>query len=226
MARQFGRANADHPNIQALRRIVPFDFFAMSGMAPFGLGVGRGVMLATDMPEDFIRKFLAEKLYPHDPLSFLVTPVNPWGSWHDLEPDALTGTGIPRIRALEREYGITTRTVVGFFNGDERYGGVTFCRSSPFSDNETFILEMATRVVHAELSDKFLSDMNSHMGLSAGELLCLGHFANGYDISEIEEATGYTTETIYSYSKSAAKKLGARARTDAVAEAMRRKLIA
>ncbi|MCA1936306.1 helix-turn-helix transcriptional regulator [Asticcacaulis sp.] len=226
IANQFGRTHARHPLMETLRQIVPFDSFAMSGMAFFGLGVGRGVMLASDMPEAFIRLFLTEKLYHQDPMSYLMTAEQHWGSWHDLGPDVLTGPGVERIRQLERQFDITTRSAVGFFNGEHRFGGVTFCRTTPFSDHEKFILEMTTRVVHAELSDQLLSAMNQHLGLSEGELACLKHFADGLEVPAIHQVTGYATDTIYTYAKSAAKKMGVRGRTHAVAEALRRKVIA
>lgn len=226
IANRFGRAHATHPMMAALRQIVPFDSFAMSGMAFFGLGVGRGVMLATDMPEAFIRQFLSENLYHQDPMSYLMTAEQHWGSWHDLGSEVLTGPGVERIRQLEHQFGITTRSAIGFFKGEQRFGGVTFCRATPFSDDEKFILEMTTRVVHAELSDQLLSAMNQHLGLSEGELACLKHFADGLEVPAIHQVTGYTTDTIYGYAKSAARKMGVRGRTHAVAEGLRRKLIA
>lgn len=225
VANQFGRVNANHPVIERLRRAVPFDYFAISGIAFFGLGVGRGVMLATDMPEAFIRIFVAEKLYLEDPLTRLMTPDRYWGSWHDLGPDVLTGPGVERIRQVESQFGITTRTAIGFFKGEERFGAVTFCRASPFNEQEKFILEMAARVIHPELSDQLLQGMNQHLGLSEGELVCLKHFADGLDVPAIQQVTGYSTDTIYTYAKSAAKKMGVRGRTHAVAEVLRRKMI-
>ncbi|WKL57650.1 autoinducer binding domain-containing protein [Asticcacaulis sp. ZE23SCel15] len=225
IARGFGRAHAAHPTIAQLRKLVVFDHFAISGIAFFGLGVGNGVMLASDMPEGFLRKFVAEGLYPHDPLSFLVSAENHWGSWHDLPADVLSGPYIDRIRELESEFGISTRSVVGFFDGENRFGGAIFCRSTPFSKEEKFILEMATRVVHSELSQELLSSMNQHLGLSAGEVRCLQLLADGHEIAGIQQATSYSVETIYSYVKTTSKKLSARGRAHALSEAFRRTLI-
>ncbi|WAC49420.1 autoinducer binding domain-containing protein [Asticcacaulis sp. SL142] len=225
VAIEFGRAHANHPKMAQVRKLVAFDFFAISGMAFSGLGVGNGVMLASDMPEGFLRKFVAEGLYPHDPLSVLITPEKHWGSWHDLPSEVLNVSSLSRIRELEREYGISRRSAVGFFDKEYRFGGGIFCRATPFSEAEKFILEMATRVVHAELSKELLLSMNQHLGMSAGEITCLQLLADGHEIAGIHQMTTYSIETLYSYVKSASKKLHAKGRTHAISEAFRRNLI-
>jgi LuxR family transcriptional regulator len=63
------------------------------------------------------------------------------------------------------------------------------------------------------------------MKLSKGELACLVQASLGLTSENIAKATGYQAETVNSYIKSATKKLGAANRTQAIAQAIRRRLI-
>ena len=220
-----GTANADHPKIKALRAIVPFDFYALSGVDYPGLGVGAGVMLASDMPQGFLQRFLSEGLFALDPMSYRVSPQSPWGSWHDLNEAERRTAELGPIRVLEDAYGITTRSVIALYRGNIRFGGATFTRRTPFDDKERFILEAATRMIHAELSFDHMVSMARHAHLTNGEIACLGAVAKGLTGEDAAKATGFTSETLATYIKSATRKLGAVNRTHAVAEALRRKLI-
>ena len=80
LAGKLGTTQAQHPKIAMLRTIVPFDQYAMSGIDYPGLGVGGGVMLASDMPFAFLESFLKQGLYPVDPLSSLVMPAQKWAA--------------------------------------------------------------------------------------------------------------------------------------------------
>ncbi|MGZ3299132.1 MAG: hypothetical protein ACXU8O_08960, partial [Asticcacaulis sp.] len=68
MANRCGTTVADNARIVSLRRIVPFDFYALSGIEYAGLGIGRGVMLGSDMPEEFLVRYLEEGFFASDPM--------------------------------------------------------------------------------------------------------------------------------------------------------------
>lgn len=221
----FGTAHANHPKIETLRDIVPFDQYALSGIDYPGLGIGGGVMLASDMPQAFLRDFVSQGLFRFDPLATLVSVNRIWGSWHDLTAEDLARPELAPIKALHRAHGVSTRTVVGFYRGDFCYGGATFARETPFTDREKFILEAGGRMVHTELSRQIISKMSAHAGLSGGEIRCLKAASDGLGAEAAAASTGYTVETYTSYIKSATKKLAANNRTHAVAEAIRRRMI-
>ena len=223
-ASRLGTLQAHHPKIAALRSIVPFTHYAISGIDYRGLGVGSGVMLASDMPAGFLRTFIDQDLFDADPMSSRITPLQIWSSWHDLTPDEGQRPELEPIRRLELAYGIAPRSCVAFYRGDFRYGAAVFARTTPFSGTEKFILEAASRMIHAELAAERLTGMTAHAGLSAGEISCLKTAAHGLSAEEASKITGYTPETIASYIKSATKKLGTANRTHAVAEAVRRRL--
>ena len=224
-ASQLGTAHAEQPRIDILRQIVPFDHYSLSGIDYPGLGIGAGVMLASDKPEAFLRQFLSQGLFRFDPLAALVTPDRIWGSWHDLSAEELARPELEPIHQLHRTYGVSTRSVVAFYRGNFRYGGATFTRNRPFSDQEKFILEAAARMIHAELSARLVARMSEHARLNDGEIRCLKAASDGLTTEEAAVRTGYTGETYMSYIKSASKKLAASNRTHAVAEAMRRRMI-
>jgi len=223
-ASRLGTNQAHNLKISTLRSIVPFDYYSISGIDYHGLGVGSGVMLGSDMPEAFLRDFLAQGLYSVDPMARLITPQNIWSSWHDFTPEEIAHPDLKPIRRLEIAHGITTRSCVGFYRGNFRFGGATFTRATPFREAEKFILEAVARMVHAELSNERIAGMLAHAGLSAGEISCLKAAADGLSAEESSKTSGYTAETISSYIKSATKKLGCINRTHAVAEAVRRHL--
>jgi DNA-binding CsgD family transcriptional regulator len=63
------------------------------------------------------------------------------------------------------------------------------------------------------------------LGLTKGELACLAAASRGLTSEAIAAKTGYRNDTVNSYIKSSIKKLGAANRTQAIVEAMRRRLI-
>ncbi len=224
-ANQWGAKNADHAIIRRLRKIVPFDQYAVSGLDYPGLGVGAGVMLASDMPSDFLKTFVERGLYSYDPLAYGLNATHNWGSWHDLDADALAGPKIAEILALQKTYGIATRSVVAFFRHDFRYGGATFTRDTPFSEDEKFILECATRTLHSLLSEAYIANMTALAGLTTGEIACLKAIAHGAGSEDAAKVTGFTVQTVQAYIKTAVQKLGTANRTHAAVEAVRRKII-
>jgi DNA-binding CsgD family transcriptional regulator len=224
-ANKLGTVHAQLPAIAQLRAIVPFDQYALSGLDYPGLGIGAGVMLGSDMPPEFLRSFLDQGLYRQDPMSAMLSPETPWASWHDLSPEERARPELGPIRLLQTLHGVSTRSVIAFYRGRNHFGGATFTRDTPFTAPEKFILEAAARMIHTELSDLQLRNMAEHTGLNVGEVSCLNAASHGMSAEDCATTTGFTVETVASYIKSATKKLGANNRTQAVAEAIRRRLI-
>lgn len=107
------------------------------------------------------------------------------------------------------------------------YGAVGVTRATPFDDEELTFLSLVAETIHTvvtkPLMEKFAAE---HLRLSKGEMACLSQASLGLTSDGIAKATGYQVDTVNSYVKSAVKKLGASNRTQAIAEAIRRRLIA
>ena len=222
---RFGRVYANHSSIETLRTIVPFQNFALFGISAGKLNLVWGVVLATDLPESYIRQLLDEELVANDPLAGCVLPQYCWASADNLSAEEISQPAAQRISMLNDAFEIPTRRLLGLYQGDFLYGGAQFYRKTPFSKQEAFILEMTVRVIHNELSGPFLASMNACIGLSEGELACLKLFADGLEIADVSSITGYSPDTIYTYSKSASRKMGVRGRMHCIAEALRRQMI-
>lgn len=106
------------------------------------------------------------------------------------------------------------------------FGAVTFSRSSVFENDEVAFLGDIAETLHTIITrpimDRFAAQQ---MKLTDGELACLKSASLGNTSEEVSAACGYTTATVNSYFKSATRKLEARNRSHAIAEAIRRGLI-
>ncbi|MDC7694363.1 LuxR family transcriptional regulator [Asticcacaulis sp. DXS10W] len=220
----FGRANAKSPKIETLRSIVPFDKFILSGIPYFGPEIGSKVVLATDLAEALIYRLASEHLVLGDPLAKHSTRQAPWVSALDRGQEEPASLASARLESLEQPFGLPRRNFVGFFQGEGLYGGATVYRAKPFETQEAFILTMAFRVIHTELSQRFLQTMNQFLGLTEPELTCLKLFSIGKNLAEVESSTGYTRRAIYAHGQSAARKMGLRDQTHCVAQALRREM--
>lgn len=78
---------------------------------------------------------------------------------------------------------------------------------------------------HGISAGPFAEDVKARPRLTKGEMRCLALASHGLTSGEIAERSPYTVETVNSYLKSVARKLGASNRTHAVTQALRRKLI-
>lgn len=85
---------------------------------------------------------------------------------------------------------------------------------------------MVSPVLHDAFIGPILERFGAeHLKLTAGELAALQGASRGLTSDAIAVETGLQPQTIDSYIKTAKKKLGAKNRTQAVADAIRRKLI-
>lgn len=222
---QMGTANPEHPKITGLRKLVPFDNYVIAGIDYPSLGLRAGAMLASDMPEAYLRAYYEHSLQFRDPLLITLGPQSTWASEHDFAPDQWLDPQYETLKGLLKTHGIGTRSVVAFFRGDFGYAAAAFTRETPFDAREIFLLETIGQAIQAELAAAYIANMTLHAGLSAGEIACLRAVAKGLSGDEAARDTGFTAETLATYIKSATKKLGAANRTHAVAEAIRRKVI-
>jgi DNA-binding CsgD family transcriptional regulator len=123
------------------------------------------------------------------------------------------------------QYGIAPRTSFTLWNRRHAYGAATFTRERPFMDDELLLLDMFAPVIHAALAKPVIEAVNKKIGLGKGEILCLKLAADGLTSEDIASETPFTVDTVTSYLKSATKKLKCNNRSQAIAEALRRKII-
>lgn len=212
-----------HPFIERLRRAVHFDYIAVSGLDIDRFRFGRGQSIDTNLPPGYIETYAAEKLYLSDPLvaASLVAK--------DVVCDAdvfMLAPPTARLQQLMTSFGVLNRTLFPLSRGDHVYGGITFMRTVRFDADEIDFLKRICEATHVAITkplmDRFAADT---MRLSSGELICLRLASHGLTSERIAAESGYQVETVNTYIKSAVKKVGASNRTEAIAEAIRRRLI-
>jgi DNA-binding CsgD family transcriptional regulator len=217
--RFFGRNEV----IDRFRRAVPFDYIMISGLdinRPYSRAE---VSIDTDLPPAFIESYEADDLLEADPFiaagSDARTVV--------IESDVYKDQPPPRLMYLLQTFGIHNRTLVPIYHNDVVYGSVTFTRSTPLTTEEISFLTLVSELIHTTvtrpLMERFAAEQ---IGLSEGELMCLAAASRGLTSEAIAVETGFQTETVNTYIKMSIRKLGAMNRTQAIADALRRRLIA
>lgn len=212
-----------HPFIERLRRAVHFDYIAVSGLDIDRFRFGQGQSIDTNLPPGYIETYAAEKLYLSDPLvaaSILAKDVV-------CDADVFqTAPPTARLQQLMTNFGVLNRTVFPLTRGHHVYGAITFMRTFRFDGDEVDFLRRICEATHVAITkplmDRFAADT---MKLSSGELICLRLASHGLTSERIAGESGYQVETVNTYIKSATKKVGASNRTEAIAEAIRRRLI-
>lgn len=212
-----------HPFIERLRRAVHFDFIAVSGLDIDRFRFGKGQSIDTNLPPGFIETYAAEKLYLSDPLvaASMLTK--------DIVCDADVFQSAPptaRLHQLMTTFGVLNRTIFPLTRGDHVYGAITFMRTFRFDADEIDFLKRIGEATHVAMTkplmDRFAAET---LKLSSGELICLRLASHGLTSERIAAESGYQVDTVNTYMKSAVKKVGASNRTEAIAEAIRRRLI-
>jgi LuxR family transcriptional regulator len=207
-----------------LRKAVPFDFIFISGLDVDRYHFGTGVSIDTDLPPGYIEAYAADRLYKDDPFVLAAKSAKSVVVEHSIYE---TQAPPQRLLYLQRTFGVLNRTLFPIARDETVYGAVGFTRSSPFEDGELAFLSLISEAIHTAvtkpLMEKFAAD---HLRLSKGEMACLSQASLGLTSDGIATATGYQVDTVNSYVKSAIKKLGAANRTQAIADAIRRRLIA
>ncbi len=207
-----------------MRLAVAFDHIAISGLDIDGYRFGQAASVDSDFPPAFVEAYAADGLVGNDPFVQAAKSsrdiVIESEVWKNCEPPQ-------RLLYLTRTFKVQNRTLIPILRGDVVYGGVCFARSTPFDDDELAFLTLIAEPIHAAVTRPLMEKFaTAQMKLSKGEVACLSQASRGLTSDSIATATGYQTETVNSYIKSAVRKLGCSNRTQAIAEAIRRRLIA
>ncbi|MFK0333928.1 autoinducer binding domain-containing protein [Rhizobium sp. NPDC090275] len=212
-----------HPFIDMLRRSVAFDFFAVSGLDFDGYRFGSGLSIDTNVPPAYLDAYYGDGLLAVDPFvkaSMSAVDVVIEERVYQKEPPP------ERILYLARTFGVLNRTLFPVRRGDILFGAVTFSRSNAFTDCELHFLGDVAEVTHKVLTRPIMEKFSAQtLRLSEGELLCVKLASFGKTSEEIAEASGYAPDTVNTYIRAATRKLGAKNRGHAIAEALRRGLI-
>jgi len=217
--RHFGRIDA----IDRFRLAVPFDYIYISGLDVDHYRFGIGVSVDTDMPPAYVDAYIADRLAAKDPFVRAAktsrTPLR--------EADVYVNSPPPqRLQYLAQTFAIENRTFFPIMRGEVVYGGVCVTRTTPFDANEMKFLELAAPCLHHAVTRPLMERFAAQqMKLTKGEIVCLSAASLGFTSEEIASQSGYQSDTVNSYIKNATKKLGASNRSQAIAEAIRRRLI-
>lgn len=211
------------PFIERLRRAVHFDFVAISGLDIDLFRFGRGQSIDTNLPPGYVEAYATEKLYQVDPLVLASREAREV----ICDADVFAVTEPPaRLQFLMNSFGVRNRTLFPLRRGEHFYGAITFMRTSRFDADEIDFLGRICESMHVAvtkpLMDRFAADT---MKLTSGELICLRLASQGLTSERIAAESGYQVDTVNTYMKTAVKKVGASNRTQAIAEAIRRRLI-
>ena len=211
--------------IENISAVVPFDNILVSGLDADGMRVGTGTILISNFPVAYLNTYYLESYPKIDPIVALTLSaqrtVTDEEAWRDRKQDAKS----QRLQDLLLRYGIRHRTVVPVARSGRAYGSVVVTSQRPLKESEREYLEFSAEPLHQISSQPFEDEVRARLGLTAGEIQCLALASLGLTSDEIGGRSAYTVETVNSYLKAATKKLGAANRTQAVAEAVRRKLI-
>lgn len=219
---------AGHPAaelLDALQRLVSFDAYSASGIDLAGCEVGKGLHLASTLPQDFLDAYSRAGLFKVDPLVGMLSPETPVARWHDVPREALLKPEVAALLDTLNRFNVPPRTVIGFFRERKQYGGIAFMRGMRFDDREVALLRHFGFEIYRALSTPLMHEENAHLGVTTGERLCLSLMARGLTSEQIAAHTDYTTETVTSYLKSVMRKLNVSNRPHAVAVAIRRGII-
>jgi LuxR family transcriptional regulator len=214
-----------HPFIERMRLAVAFDYIAVSGLDIDGYRFGQAASIDSDFPPAFLDAYATDGLFLSDPFVLIAKGacdgiVIESEIWKTREPGQ-------RLLYLTRTFKVQNRTLFPVMRNETLYGAVCFTRSIPFDEDELKFLSLVAEPIHSTVTEPLMKRFaTKEMKLSKGELACLWQASQGLTSEEVATATGYQQETVNSYIKSAVKKLGCSNRTQAIAEAIRRRIIA
>ncbi|MGV1917747.1 LuxR C-terminal-related transcriptional regulator [uncultured Agrobacterium sp.] len=212
-----------HPFVERLRAAVPFDFFAVSGLDLDGYRFGSGHSIDTNVPPAYLDAYYGDGLLASDPFvkaSSTATGVVIEQEIYKQDPPS------ERLLYLAHTFGVLNRTLFPIRRLSRIFGAVTFSRSTPFDREEIDFLGDISGTMHTIITKPIMERFAAQeMRLTDGELDCLRIASLGKTSEEIASACRYTTDTVNSYIKAATKKLSAKNRSHAIAEAIRRGLI-
>lgn len=206
--------------------VIPLDHILITGLDADGMGIGTGTLLASSFPAEYLHRYFSEGHLGCDPIVALTLSakrtVTDQEAWHgrSADPKSL------QLHELMLRHGIRNRTVVPVSRSGRVYGSIVITSPRPLKDEEREYLQFLAEPLHNIAAQPFADEVRAQMRLTLGEMRCISLASQGLTSDAIAEQSAYSTETVNSYLKSATRKLGASNRTQAVAEALRRKLIA
>lgn len=187
--------------------------------------IGTGTLLASSFPAEYLHRYYSEGHLTVDPIVALTLSarrlVTDEEAWHERKADAQSR----QLHALMLHYGIGHRTVVPISRAGRIYGSIVVSSRRPLTDSERDYLQFVAEPLHRISAEPFADEVRARLRLTAGEMDCISLASGGLTSDEIAAQSRYSVETVNSYLKSATRKLGASNRTQAVAEALRRRLI-
>ena len=212
-----------HPFIERLRQAVPFDFFAVSGLDLDGYRFGTGHSIDTDVPPAYLDAYYGDGLLAIDPF----VKASSTAARVVIEEEIYAENPPPqRLLYLAQSFGVFNRTLFPIRRGTKVFGAVTFSRATPFTTEEIEFLQEIVGTLHSIITRPIMERFAAQeMKLTDGELDCLRWASRGKTSEEIAEVCLFTTDTVNSYIKAATRKLSAKNRSHAIAEAIRRGLI-
>lgn len=217
--RHFGRSEI----VDRFRRAVPFDYIVISGLDVEDYRFGKGHSIDTDLPPAYMESYAADGLSKQDP--FVIAAKTTLSKVVEKDIYALSPPP-PRLAYLAEMFGVHNRTLFPVKRNGLVYGAVCFTRKEPFEADEMAFLEIVSEPIHTVVTRPLMERFAAQqLRLSRGEIACLTHASLGLTSEEIAAATDYQVDTVNTYIKAAVKKLGAANRSQAVAEAIRRRLI-
>ena len=219
VSRHFGRNEI----VDRFRRAVPFDYIIICGLDVEGYRFGKGHSLDTDLPPAFMESYHADALSKSDP--FVIAAKTSRRKVVEKDVYAVSPPSA-RLAYLANLFGVHNRTLFPIQRNGVVYGAVCFTRLDAFDADELAFLEVIAEPVHTVVTRPLMERFAAQeLRLSKGEIACLAHASVGLTSEEIAAATDYQVDTVNTYIKAAVKKLGAANRSQAVAEAIRRRLI-
>lgn len=211
--------------IETTAAVVPFEHILISGLDVDGMEVGTGTLLASSFPAEYLHRYYSDGYLTADPIVPLALSakrtVTDEEAWRDGKPGAKSR----RLHDLMLHYGIRNRTVVPVSRPGRTYGSIVVTSQRALTEGEREYLQFLAEPLHSISAEPFADEVKARLRLTAGEMRCLSLASHGLTSDEIANQSAYSVETVNSYLKSATKKLGASNRTEAVADALRRKLI-
>lgn len=211
--------------IDQIRQQVPFRHIAITGLDVDGLKVGNNAFLVCDFPIDYMTEYYSGGYIGIDPLIALFRDGR--DVCRDCDAFATEEARRQGYKMLDllRRHGIRERTVLPVRNGIRLVGTLSLISDDPVTESQSRLLSQIAATLHALCARPALEVLNRELKLTHGELYCLDKASQGLTSGDIAAEDVYSVDTVNTYLKTAARKLGALNRTQAVVKAMQRGLI-
>lgn len=209
--------------LEHLRKAVPFVYVSMGGIDLEGYRFGRGRSIDTDMPGGYVEEYYQRDFAKIDPV--VVFGQKAKTAFFEDEASDVVGPS-RQVEMLRRKHDVGNRFVVPLIRNGIVYGGVCFTTPTRFSPDEMAFLAFSSEPLYWQVTAPLVRRfVPMELGLTLGELTCLTLASHGLTSEGIAANSAYRIETVNSYLKSATRKLGAANRSEAIADAIRRRLI-